>query len=827
MEKHKTKKAFTLVELIIVITILAILATIAFISFQNYTQDSRDGNRLATITNIDKWLNLFQVQTWKYPKPEWTIINGYLETPEWGSVLYSDFGMIWETIAKQIKLNIVPLDPLTKNNYVYGTTTNGSIYQVATALEKLSTSTFPIIDQTYADSWYQAKVMWNNALNVKFLSGANTYFTVVPSILFVPEEGNIRNILNASWSYAIVNGGKNLPYELKSTLSPKVEVNQNIIQFLRNDSQAKMLTLNITDIVNTTWGERAQKIREIFWTWAETEISPWITSKNILWTFWIQTLSWQWDDIIINDIENMIVWKISAPRTSAQCWTGAKLYNHNETTYVWWNISFCSIWTSDPETPLFPTHWTEVSWSCISPDGWTSASCTASRANPDEEIKACTGKPNHSKYFNSLDTHSVIVPFWTSAPNSSYHLTPSENSCDFSCDTWYTYENGSCVDKTAPTGWDFTMPASTTSTTVALNITCPIDEIDGNNVEMYISGSIDTVWVWETCTSNKNITITSTDTVKTIQIRWRDTSWNQTSQISKTLNYILYTFTNHTFTTCWVSGRTWPTLAQCRTAYTSATWTSDNNLFSQSHAQWIQFWTVPQTWWYRIDVYWAAGWLWTSSYVWWLWAQMRGDFYLTKWEKLKILVWQKWEDVTWSKSWWWGGGTFVTNNANIPIIVAGWGWWGWWNSFPSNWQPGLIWTSGWNGSQWTAAWWTAGNGWGAANGWWWWAWLTWNWFNGYMSNGGMSFINWWVWGLKWTCTGWDGWFGWGWWWEWCQMWATWWWWGYSWWASTSSSWVAWWWGSFRATQYNWETIQNGTWTQWVRSWNGEVIITKL
>lgn len=831
MKKHKTKKAFTLVELIIVISILAILATIAFMSFQNYTKDSRDGNRLATITNINKWLNLFQLQTGKYPQPEWTIINWYLETPEWGSILYSDLGIIWETITKQIKMNTLPLDPLTKNNYVYATTNDGSSYQVATALEKLSTRTFPLIEQTYADSWYQAKVMWNHELNVKFLSGANTYFTVVPSMLFVPDEETLKHMLNTSDAYSIVNGGKNLPYWFQNTYNSKVETNQNIIQFLRKDPQAKMLTLNITDIVNTTWDTRLQKIREIFWTWTDMELYPWITSKNILWTFGIQVLSGQWEWSILNDIESVIVWKAPAPRTSAQCWTGAKLYTHSETAYIWWNTSFCSLWTPDPELPAFPNHWTEVSWNCISPDGGGSASCTASRANPDEEIKECSWKPTHSKYFNASDTHSVIVPFWTSAPNPTYHLTPSENSCDFACDSWYTHEDWNCIDKTAPSGWNFTIPTSTTSTTVLLNITCPTDEIDGSNIEMYISGSINTSPVWETCTSSKNITITSTDDIKTIQMKWRDASGNQTAEVTKTMSYILYTFTNHTFTTCWVSWRNWPTLAQCRTAYNSTTWASDNNFFAQSHAQWIQLWTVPQTGWYRIDVYGAAGWIWTATYIWWLWAQMRWDFYLIKWQKLKILVGQKWEDNASYKSWWWWWWTFVTNDTNTPLIIAWWWWWWWWNSSPRSWQPWLIWTSGGNWSQWTAIWWTNWNGWAAASWWWWWAGLIWNWFNGYISNGWMSFTNWWVWWQKWSCaastSGWDG--GFGWWWggEWCNMWATWWWGGYSWWASTSSNWVAWWWGSFRATTYNSQAIQNTSWTEWVRSWHGQVIITKL
>jgi prepilin-type N-terminal cleavage/methylation domain-containing protein len=53
-EFQTTKKAFTLVELIIVITILAVLATIAFVSFSSYTASSRDTKRIVTIESIEK-----------------------------------------------------------------------------------------------------------------------------------------------------------------------------------------------------------------------------------------------------------------------------------------------------------------------------------------------------------------------------------------------------------------------------------------------------------------------------------------------------------------------------------------------------------------------------------------------------------------------------------------------------------------------------------------------------------------------------------------------------------------------------------------------------
>jgi len=56
-----TKKAFTLVELIVVITILAVLATIAFVSFQWYWASARDSVRLSDIKAMQKIISLYSL----------------------------------------------------------------------------------------------------------------------------------------------------------------------------------------------------------------------------------------------------------------------------------------------------------------------------------------------------------------------------------------------------------------------------------------------------------------------------------------------------------------------------------------------------------------------------------------------------------------------------------------------------------------------------------------------------------------------------------------------------------------------------------------------
>lgn len=58
-----SKKAFTLVELIVVIVILAVLATIAFISLQDYPVNARDSKRKAEIKSLADKVNIINAQS--------------------------------------------------------------------------------------------------------------------------------------------------------------------------------------------------------------------------------------------------------------------------------------------------------------------------------------------------------------------------------------------------------------------------------------------------------------------------------------------------------------------------------------------------------------------------------------------------------------------------------------------------------------------------------------------------------------------------------------------------------------------------------------------
>ena len=65
--RNRTKKAFTLVEILIVVVILGILAAIVVPQFTNATQDAQGGNLKAQIKSLQNQIELFKAKTNSYP----------------------------------------------------------------------------------------------------------------------------------------------------------------------------------------------------------------------------------------------------------------------------------------------------------------------------------------------------------------------------------------------------------------------------------------------------------------------------------------------------------------------------------------------------------------------------------------------------------------------------------------------------------------------------------------------------------------------------------------------------------------------------------------
>lgn len=134
----------------------------------------------------------------------------------------------------------------------------------------------------------------------------------------------------------------------------------------------------------------------------------------------------------------------------------------------------------------------------------------------------------------------------------------------------------------------------------------------------------------------------------------------------------LYDFSSHAFTSCGSTGQYGPTLAACRSAYsTSDNWHEDDSFLNMTTAG-IQSWTVPVSGTYRIVAQGAAGASNSQSYSRAYGASMQGDFELEEGEVILILVGQAGTgNNTHGNENGGGGGSFVVRNSLTPLLVAG------------------------------------------------------------------------------------------------------------------------------------------------------------
>ena len=142
-----------------------------------------------------------------------------------------------------------------------------------------------------------------------------------------------------------------------------------------------------------------------------------------------------------------------------------------------------------------------------------------------------------------------------------------------------------------------------------------------------------------------------------------------------------------TFTNCGNTGYSGPSQAEINSTYGST-----NNLYGDvTVTSGIQYWTVPATGSYSIEVHGAEGGQsnnYGGSGSGGDGAMMSGDFTLTAGTQLKILVGQQGTADSYDGGG--GGGTFVTLTDNTPLIIAGGGGGGSSSNINDNHQQGWI-----------------------------------------------------------------------------------------------------------------------------------------
>ena len=145
----KTKKALSLVEIIITISIIALLAVV-WMSYQwASNQKAKNTRTIWDIGTINNSILSYLEEKNELPEPKWN--KNYFGTgSEYAHDENDSFWVHWfvtQNLLPKKYLNYLPLDPRTNQYYAYWKTNNNKFYEIAWVLN--------------IDWDYQSKVEWN------------------------------------------------------------------------------------------------------------------------------------------------------------------------------------------------------------------------------------------------------------------------------------------------------------------------------------------------------------------------------------------------------------------------------------------------------------------------------------------------------------------------------------------------------------------------------------------------------------------------------------------------------------------------------------------
>ena len=292
-----TRKAFTLVELIVVITILSILWTIAFMSMLNYSKISRDSVRLSDIKSLDNVLKLFISDSWYYPEPSWSAIVSF----KWKEVWIQ--WTVWDTMIRILdRLNSKPVDPLTGSDYTYSRLNNKMEFELWSIIEWNEYIYIKLLDSVKA-SWQNYKSYIHGTYNwilSKINTGSTTYILSVPTIIST-EPWNILEIIRDkklayNWTYNIPSSYKwklwylwGWWFNYSSNNSWAIVVYEWTIESLKDNANLKEFTDNLQ--IAYLWSDVSNK-------WIYGLILSLITTdtddiRNVIWNIINNNLGWE------------------------------------------------------------------------------------------------------------------------------------------------------------------------------------------------------------------------------------------------------------------------------------------------------------------------------------------------------------------------------------------------------------------------------------------------------------------------------------------------------------------------------------------------------
>ncbi len=372
----KTKKAFTLVELIVVITILAILWTIAFISLQWYSRDARDTTRKSDVWSIETSLTLFETQRWFYPEPTlWVDI-----TFSWSQV-WNQWS-VWDSVIDNLsQLNKKPVDPLTLTEYAYSRLNTKKEFEVWATLEWWLTYNKSPLTQVSA-AWtklWTAYIRWDyNWIVAKVNTWSTTYVLWVPTIIswdisltdIIQLQQNNKlsfhwtnNLpatyrdteFNADWWWFVFNPASIVAYEW-TTQSLEILSNQSTlidnIQTIYWWTDLENLSDEIKKIINSTWDDEKLLASIIVKNNLNSKVEIYDTPLEVTFTCWDTVSAW-WETY------TTILWP------DGNCWTSQNM-RHGTMLANWStmpsNDTTIQKWCYDNNTTNCTNEWWLYTW---------------------------------------------------------------------------------------------------------------------------------------------------------------------------------------------------------------------------------------------------------------------------------------------------------------------------------------------------------------------------------------------------------------------------------------------------------------------------------
>jgi len=483
------KKWYTLVELILSITILAILSTIWFISYSSYLSSSRDSNRVANLTAIWEWLNKYIVY-WSLPRPD-----KYVDIYSWTKLLWKQW-YISENILEQIWYEWDARDPLDKTNYSYYLLETKKHFQLMWFLESEENLevTFDFINKSVADSidysnrypFFYGNKLWiltdSNNNPVQSIESIKTAWKIDVDNTSELLVAHLKNNMSSTWTWSVINKISEAA-DVKGKLCKVVD---NVIECdnlcaTKPAYSNTIFTIGNPVVKNTSWQNDDYRkpcyyecVDWYVWddcgtatycttvpTYAHILLNIWTPSQvNQSWiynlvdgdcTFKCETnYTWNWTDTCEADTRNQsCTWLIAN-----SSWNTVSSITQ---TWNWVDWSPSSTWVYNETSST-----TECRYECSTwyhtEDGWSTCISNIQTATCWWSIAANATATTATTYTQTWDWSA-----WTPTTN----WWENQATCDFDCDTNYTWDGTSCVanTQTATCWWSIATNATATTAT--------------------------------------------------------------------------------------------------------------------------------------------------------------------------------------------------------------------------------------------------------------------------------------------------------------------------------------------------------------------------